>query len=171
MIHGVPVRAAAVRVFVGVTVYACALLTVFSTTGQAGQARALKDGVYSAVQAKRGEELYQQQCGLCHGDTLGGAIGPPLTGEAFLSPWAGRTLADLVDTIETTMPLGAGGTLSRPQSIDLVTYMLQVGGFPAGALELGADALPQVSFPAAAPSGAGSRPSIGRTTSSTLGVS
>ena len=95
----------------------------------------------------------------CHGDTLQGVVGPPLAGEPFLSIWGGRSLAELVDKIQKTMPVGTAGTLSRPQSTDLAAYMLQAGKFPAGQAELSGAALPQVSFPAAraasSPSAAG----------------
>jgi len=76
-----------------------------SATGQAGQLRAVTDGVYSAGQARRGQQTYEARCVMCHGAMLEGAVGPPLTGAAFLSAWNGRPLADLADKIQKTMPL------------------------------------------------------------------
>ena len=148
--HVIPVRATALRWAVGVTLYACALVGVFSLTGQARQAGTLAGGAYSAAQAKRGQDLYLQQCAACHSDNLAGAVGPPLVGDAFVKVWAGRSVMELVDKIQNTMPLGAGGTLSRPQSIDLAAYMLQVGKFPVGQTELSDATLAKVSFPGAA---------------------
>ena len=163
MMHVIPIRATALRWGVGVTLYACALAGVFSLTGEARQAGTLAGGAYSGAQAKRGQDLYLQQCAACHADNLAGAVGPPLTGDGFMSVWNGRSLMELVDKIHNTMPLGAGGTLSRPQSIDLAAYMLQAGKFPAGQAELSEAMLAKVSFPAAAgaaPAAAGGTGSV-----------
>jgi mono/diheme cytochrome c family protein len=118
--------------------------------GPAAQQPVLSQGVYSSAQAERGQQLYSAECAVCHGDDLGGSVGPMLTGDAFLATWAGRPLADLVDKIENTMPPGqAPGALTRPQAIDLVAHVLQVGRFPRGQAELAADALSRISFPGA----------------------
>src|ERR1700756_1142148 len=80
------------------------MLGVVALTAQAQQARMIASGVYSAAQAGRGQRYYQMNCLSCHGPELKGAVGPMLTGDGFLSNWAGRPLADLVDKIEKTMP-------------------------------------------------------------------
>ena len=102
--------------------------------------RSVDDGVYTTVQAQRGQALYTTECRACHGASLEGGLGPPLTGGSFLRIWNGRSLADLVDKIEHTMPATKPGTLSRPQAADLAAHLLQVGGFKAGAAELPANA-------------------------------
>src|SRR5262245_31876214 len=102
--------------------------------------RTAADGVYTTVQAQRGQALYTAECRACHGASLEGGLGPPLTGGSFLRIWNGRSLADLVDKIERTMPATKPGTLSRPQAADLAAHLLQVGGFKAGAAELPANA-------------------------------
>lgn len=127
----------------------CALVGALSLTGHAGQGRAVSDGVYSGGQATRGQQLYQAQCATCHGAGLEGIVGPPLAGDEFLNIWAGAPLANLVDKIEKTMPQLEPGTLSRPQAIDLVAYILQAGKFPAGQADLSAATLGQITFPAA----------------------
>ena len=128
---------------------ACVLVWAFSVTGHARQARQVTAGVYSGAQATRGQALYTTQCLSCHGAMLEGVIGPPLAGDSFLSVWAGRSLADLVDKIEKTMPLGMPGTLTPQQATDLAAHFLQVSKMPAGQAELTAAALGQVTFPAA----------------------
>ena len=129
----------------------CAFVAALSLSGQAQQARSVADGVYSAAQAQRGAALYKAQCASCHGDALEGVVGPMLAGDGFIAAWGGRSMADLVDKIQNTMPLGSPGTLSRPQSIDIAAHMLQVGKFKAGQADMAAAALPQVTFPAARP--------------------
>jgi S-disulfanyl-L-cysteine oxidoreductase SoxD len=145
----IPVRSVALRYAFGVAIYTCVLIGLSSPAGHARQVGTLAGGAYSGAQAKRGQDLYVKQCVACHGDDLSGAIGPPLTGDAFLSVWAGKSMTELVDKIQNTMPLGAGGTLTREQSIDITAHMLQVGKYPAGQADLTDATLPKMSFPAA----------------------
>jgi hypothetical protein len=99
------------------------------------------------AQAARGDQLYKNQCVGCHGNALEGTSGPPLAGDSFLSNWSAKPLANLVDKIQKTMPFNLPGSLSRSQSIDLAAYLLQVGKFNAGQVELSEAALPQIMFP------------------------
>ena len=138
-----------IRCAIGASLFAYALIGAFAMTGHAGQAQTPAQGVYAADQAARGAALYKAQCVACHGAALEGAAGPPLAGTGFLSVWAGRSAAELADKIQTTMPLNAPGTLTRPQTIDIVAYLLQAGKFPAGQAALSAGALSQVAFPGA----------------------
>jgi len=136
-------------------VFVVALAVSFSRT-YAQQARSARAGVYTVAQAARGEALYTNQCTLCHGDALEGAIGPPLAGPLFLDIWGAMAASDLFDKIHNTMPADAAGTLSRPQVADLVAYVLQANAFPAGTVELdSADAaLEQISLAGARNAGA-----------------
>jgi S-disulfanyl-L-cysteine oxidoreductase SoxD len=118
-----------------------------SSAAQGGQVRSITDGVYSAGQAARGEQLYKAQCLSCHGDAMQGTIGPPLTGDVFLGSWSARPLTAFVDKIQKTMPFNTPGSLSRQQSIDLTAYILQNGKFAAGSAELSESALSQITFP------------------------
>jgi len=95
-------------------------------------------GLYSEVQAARGESLYQQHCSACHGARLQGSPAAPLTGDAFRARWEdGRhTLDDLYYIIRSLMPNSAPGSLSKAQYADVVAYILKVNGYPAGAAEL-----------------------------------
>jgi mono/diheme cytochrome c family protein len=124
-----------------------ALLGALSLAGH-GQGRSIADRVYSDVQATRGQQLYQKQCVSCHGGALEGVVGPPLAGDGFLSAWSTRSLADLVAKIEQTMPPEQPGSVTRPQAIDLASFILRTGKFPAGQTELAGAALGQIAFPA-----------------------
>jgi mono/diheme cytochrome c family protein len=120
-----------------------------AAAAQAPAKRSVWSGVYSEEQAKRGEPLYVQNCSSCHGTTLeGGEMAPPLAGGTFNSNWNDLTLGDIVERIRTTMPASSPGSLSRPQSIDILAFMLSVGGFPAGKAELPREPenLKQISF-------------------------
>ena len=107
-----------------------------SSIGLAGQSRTVADRVYSDAQAARGQQLYKAQCVTCHGEALEGVVGPPLAGSGFLSAWSARSLAELVDKIEKTMPPEQPGSVTRQQAIDLAAYFLSAGKFPAGPTEL-----------------------------------
>jgi S-disulfanyl-L-cysteine oxidoreductase SoxD len=96
------------------------------------------DGVYTDVQAKRGESVYKQECIICHGQTLegNGEGANPLSGPAFLSMWNGLTLADLFDRMRQTMPQNSPGKLTREQNADVLAYVLSVNRFPSGKTDL-----------------------------------
>jgi mono/diheme cytochrome c family protein len=150
----IPVGLTAVRRAAGV-ICVSALVGALSMAGH-GQGRSIADRVYSDPQATRGQQLYQKQCVSCHGGALEGIVGPPLSGDGFLAVWSARSLADLVNKIEQTMPPEQPGSVARPQAIDLASFILRTGKFPAGQTELAADALGQIAFPARAPAAAAS---------------
>ena len=112
---------------------AYAVVGVFSITGHAGQARQVTaGGSFSAAQANRGKTLYSDQCVACHGEMLEGVVGPPLSGDDFLTDFGGHPVADLIQKIQSTMPQQAPGTLTRAQATDLTAYILQFSKYPAG---------------------------------------
>jgi quinoprotein glucose dehydrogenase len=98
-------------------------------------------GVYSDEQARRGQTLYGQQCGACHGQALEGVeMAPALAGGDFLDRWSGQTVGDLFQRIRTTMPLGRAGRLSPEAYSDITAYILSANSFPPGRTELPRDA-------------------------------
>ena len=155
----------------GSALIVCLLAMSFSSALQAGQSRTVSDGVYTQEQARRGQAVFQI-CVPCHGATLGGGLGPPLTGADFISHWSGAPLSDLVTKIQSTMPQSDPGTLSPQQTSDVVAYILQVGKYPAGTSDLSTNeaALKEIALaagsaapsrPAAAPAGAPAFPAVG----------
>jgi mono/diheme cytochrome c family protein len=135
------------RSFVGFSCVA-ALVAAISIVARAEQTRTVNDRVYADAQATRGQQTYQEQCVACHGAVLEGAVGPPLAGDAFLATWSARSLADLVDKIEKTMPPQPSASISRTQAIELAAFILRSGKFQPGSTELDARALGQIAFPA-----------------------
>ena len=97
------------------------------------------DGVFTEEQAKRGQAVYPGPCGTCHGRRLNGApddpdmrSAPPLARARFLRNWGGRSLATLFEYTRATMPEDNPGSLTDEEYVDLIAYMLEVGGMPAG---------------------------------------
>ncbi len=95
-------------------------------------------GLYTAVQAARGQALYDKKCAECHGAQLEGASSKPLAYSLFMLRWGqgDRTVDELYYITRTQMPYGQGNTMTRQQYIDIIAYILQVNGYPAGAKEL-----------------------------------
>ena len=138
---------------VGVLVTTFGLLILVGSSAplvHALQPRTASEQVYTEEQARRGQATYVELCARCHGATLQGESGPPLTGEAFVANWQSQPVSDLVDKIKNTMPADGAGKLSRQQSADIVAFVLQTAGFPAGRSELSADAdaLKPITWPA-----------------------
>jgi len=105
--------------------------------------RSVNEGVYTADQAKKGEGLYKEQCAQCHGDNLeGSGPMPPLAGKDFLANWTGKTVGDLYEKTQTTMPATAPGTLTPEQAADIVAFLLSKDNYPAGAAALEGKAEP-----------------------------
>jgi len=140
-------RRPVIRHALAIAVCVNASAAVISRAAQPPPPRSISGGVYSSEQAARGQRVYEAQCGACHGAAMEGTTGPPLVGDGFRADWGGRSLADLVDKIEKTMPFNEPMRLSRQQCTDLAAYILQVGKFPAGQAELTDATLAQVAFP------------------------
>ena len=111
-----------------------------------------RDGVYTEDQARRGQASYKKSCGSCHGAELAGsgAATPPLAGPDFTANWAGQTVDDLFERIQTSMPADRPGKLERAENADILAYILQFNKLPAGKSDLpgDADALKQIRFEA-----------------------
>jgi mono/diheme cytochrome c family protein len=99
------------------------------------------DGVFTAAQAERGKENYLSgRCGGCHKLDLSGDRGPALKGEDFVAHWDNGSVNTLFDKIRETMPQNSPNDVTEDAKADIVAYLLQSNGFPAGKTELRADA-------------------------------
>ena len=116
-----------------------ALLIAFSVRigGAQGTAKAAArttlDGVYTELQADRGEDTYFGTCVNCHPrGTYAGA--------SFKKNWNNRPLSDLYDWVLNKMPKSAPGTLSPAESVQVVAYILRENKMPVGKVALPANA-------------------------------
>ncbi len=127
-------------------------LWVGTATLRAGQAVPAEwNGVFTSAQAQRGEPLYTENCAGCHGAALAGDdLAPALTGPVFAGRWQSRPLADLQETLHSTMPQNSPGGLGRQQSADVLAYVLSRNGATAGSREI-APAFDRAPATAAAP--------------------
>ena len=97
--------------------------------------------VYTEEQAVTGRDLYAEHCALCHGIMLEGRSSVPLSGATFQTRWADEkhSLGDLFYIVRTLMPYGQPATLSKPEYIDIIAYLLMMNGYSAGARPLPLD--------------------------------
>ena len=116
------------------------LLVVTLAVGLRAQGVTTKDGVYSKPQAERAKALWTKTCSSCHtlGDLSTSTKGPTLSGDAFLAKWNGKSLFELADGIQKTMPNDFSMELTAAQATDATALILQMNGFPAGDKELAA---------------------------------
>ena len=102
-------------------------------------------GVYSAAQNKRGEQVHSANCASCHGRRLNGAgepdmpPSPAIARETFLRKWAGRSVAELFEYVQTKMPPDTPGRLSPQETADSIAHMFATSNMPAGEKELPTD--------------------------------
>lgn len=102
-------------------------------TVQTGAEKNASDGVYSKEQASAGKKLYSDICSSCHVENLSGdTMSPALVGDAFMSQWESKNLRAFYSRIISTMPMDAPGTLPEKTVVDIVAYLLEANGFPAG---------------------------------------
>ncbi len=98
------------------------------------------EGIFTEAQAERGQVAYDAHCAECHGEGLGGGeMAPGLTGVAFRFRWRGLKVADIYDSVQSTMPPEEPATLGDQVYIDVVAFLLRANGYPAGDRELAAD--------------------------------
>jgi mono/diheme cytochrome c family protein len=102
----------------------------------------INSGIYSEAQAQQGALVYATHCATCHGATLNGSAAPTLNGP-FWSSWSGRSVGELFQLVQGSMPQDAPSSLSDAEYAAIVAHMLKTGGYPAGttALPASADAL------------------------------
>jgi len=102
--------------------------------------RSVWDGIYTEAQAKRGQDTYTRHCEFCHQPDLRGLdCNPSLVGEAFAQEWNGRSVGDIFQRVQTTMPEGAAASLSAQEYADVISYVLNANKFPVGQIELPPD--------------------------------
>ena|SRR5688572_8885665 len=121
-----------------ILIAACAVLTVAAGLQVVrAQAKSVVEGVYTEEQAKKGAALYKEQCAACHGeDMTGNDIIPSLTGDTFSTNWTGKSVGELYEKINLTMPALNPGSLTGDQTAEIIAAMLSANKYPAGKMAL-----------------------------------
>ena len=120
----------------------CAVLLAASSIAWAGSvvaAGAANDGWYTAEQADRGHQDFNNHCAQCHRpDLTGGPDVSPLVGGKFLSKWGSQKVSDLIAFEHQNMPANNPGSVPMDQLYLITAYVLERNGFPAGSTPLSA---------------------------------
>jgi mono/diheme cytochrome c family protein len=102
------------------------------------------DGVYTGAQAARGEDAYRTHCVGCHEGNE--PDGPLLTGIDFVDRWREDRLGSLFTHIRTEMPGNQPGSLSESTYVEILAFLLEANGLPAGSTPLTAAATTSIQF-------------------------
>jgi len=131
----------------GVVVAGCASAATGAGGADGGpaadpSARTVLAGVYTADQATRGQQEFQQSCASCHSIN-------EFSGPIFQRIWAGRPVGEMYEFISTMMPESDPGGLTAHEYADVIAYFLRQNQYPEGDAELPADgaALRGILFP------------------------
>ena len=114
---------------------------IYPAASLALQPRTVADGVYTREQAERGKKGYALYCETCHaadlsGTNSGDSGAPPLRREGFMQ---GSDAHALYTKIRETMPFDAPGSLSDAEYLEVLAFIFQENGFPAGPAPLRAE--------------------------------
>jgi mono/diheme cytochrome c family protein len=78
---------------------------------------------FSAAQAARGEQVFNQTCGACHAADV-------FIGQQFVDNWGDRRVGDFYSLVRTTMPVDNPGGLKDEDYLDVTAYLLKVNHAP-----------------------------------------
>lgn len=117
-----------------------ALLGLLAPLAVAQTQASLDQGLFTEEQVRRGAAAYSSDCVACHASDLrGNSNSPGLVGLGFLFLWEGRPLSELFMQMRQTMPSDRPAALPEQTYIDLLAFLLDSNGFPAGAAPLTAE--------------------------------
>lgn len=88
--------------------------------------------LYTEEQARRGQRAFRRVCSDCHYTS-------EFKGPVFTDAWARRTARDFYRELRRTMPDDNPGGLPRQTYVDVMAYILELNGYPAGSDELPPD--------------------------------
>ena len=147
-------HAAPIRLCVALAFLSAWLLGDAGATAQ--QSRTTWTGVYSGAQVANGEAIYLDRCSGCHQpDLSGGEDAPELAGSQFGGTWNNRTLGELFERLQRSMPQDEPGSLTTTEYVQLIAFLLDRNGFPEGvsALPHQPEALRNIRFVVRRPDG------------------
>ncbi len=111
-------------------------MLLVSRLGAQGAEPRIWQGVYTDAQAARGRDVFNASCLRCHGSDLAGNTAPALKGDRFHTTFGNEPVDRLFLKVRDTMPPSFSTTLDDQAKLDVVTYILQTNGYPAGSGEL-----------------------------------
>jgi mono/diheme cytochrome c family protein len=104
--------------------------------GTAGAGGGALPALYTAAQAALGHAKFIGNCQMCHGAKLQGISGPALKGPNFASAKSAFSVGDVFTIVSQNMPASQPGTLPPDDYVDIMAFLLQQNGYPAGSTPL-----------------------------------
>lgn len=106
-------------------------------------------GAYTVEQATRGKVHYQAFCAPCHLGDLSGTLAadtgaPPLRGAPFVASLQRKGAAAIFSYVKATMPADDPASLEDSRYLEILAFLIQANGFPAGSRELTTADLPRL---------------------------
>lgn len=117
-------------------VLAAAEMPAAPAAAAAPAAGGAKPALFTAAQADVGKKAYADNCAQCHGDNLEGMAGPALKGKNFASPKANFHVGDVFTIVSQNMPATQPASLPQDVYVNIMAFLLQQNGMPAGSAEL-----------------------------------
>ena len=106
-------------------------------TAAAAASKSIWDGVFTAEQAKRGEEAYKTHCSECHGgDLMGDGFAPSLAGADFQGNWNDLSVGDLFERIRISMPPSGPTSVPPAAKADILAHIFNMNKYPTGSTEI-----------------------------------
>jgi mono/diheme cytochrome c family protein len=123
------------------------LVAATLASGQSYQPfKTIWSGGYAKDEAARGKEQATQLCSRCHGADLKGGAAPALTGPAFFDRWNNLMLLDAVAYIQSAMPREHEFFVSADAAREILAFIFQESGVPAGSQPMPKDVKAQASI-------------------------
>src|SRR5688572_17802805 len=120
---------------------ACSVVCLTLVSTVRAQERTVLEGVFTSGQAARGGEAYRSFCRSCHGSGLEGGMvqdlddpAPALRRDGF--GVSRQSLGGLYNYLVEFMPYDDPGGLEEKTYVDIIAYLMQENGYPAGSAEL-----------------------------------
>jgi len=88
--------------------------------------------LFTLVQADSGKQKFSENCARCHGPALEGRAGPALKGPNFASPKADFHVGDIFTILTHNMPASDPASLPQLDYVEIMAFLLQQNGYPAG---------------------------------------
>ena len=101
---------------------------ILTSLCMAGALGAIPAGNFAYAKPSAGESAYAANCAACHGEKLGGAFAPPLSGKAFKEKWQQQGSETMLAFIKTSMPPAKPGGLDAKVYADVTNYILARNG-------------------------------------------
>ncbi len=103
--------------------------------------------LYTEAQATGGRQKFLDNCAQCHGQDLEGMAGPALKGPNFASVKSHFHVGDIFTIVTHNMPATQPGSLPRQDYVEIMAFLLQQNGYPAGGSTLTYDETMQSKVP------------------------